>query len=304
MIRESAAAFMSYLHYLTTRTDSDGLMHIGLGDWCHVNRAMPKAPLELTDSILSMDIAQKMAFLFDAIGMNVQSQFAKQVADSFKTAIRENLIDYGTMTAAGNCQSSQAMCIYYNIFTPAESQSAFLRLLEMIHAADDHLDVGVLGGRVLFHVLSRFGYSDLALKMIIRPDFPSYGNWINRGATTLWENFAPDSVSSTNHHFWGDISAWFIKRLAGICFNPLGNNISRVDITPAFVEALDYAEGYYEAPAGRIFSRWERKDGKILLTLEIPESMHASLHLENGYTLEKGNAYSAVCSGTYVICRV
>ena len=53
MITESAAAFMAYLQYLTTRADADGLMHIGLGDWCPVGRDEPKAPLELTDSIMS-----------------------------------------------------------------------------------------------------------------------------------------------------------------------------------------------------------------------------------------------------------
>lgn len=301
MIRESAAAFMSYLHYLTTRADADGLMHIGLGDWCPVGGGTPKAPLELTDSIMSMDIANKMAFMFDAVGMVAQRDFAQSVAESFKTAIRKNLIDFGTMTAAGNCQTSQAMCIYYGVFTPAEAQTAFERLLEMVHEAGDHLDVGVLGGRVLFHVLSMFGHSELALKMIARPDYPSYGNWIARGATTLWENFLPDSVSSANHHFWGDISAWFIKRLAGICFNPNGNDTGKVDIRPTFVSTLNFAEGFYEAPAGKILSRWERKGEEIVLTLEIPETVRASLFLENGWVLEGGTAFRAVTSGSYVI---
>ena len=59
MIIESAKAIMSYLHYITTRKDEKGLIHIGLGDWCHVGRGSeyPKAPLEVTDTIMSMDIA-------------------------------------------------------------------------------------------------------------------------------------------------------------------------------------------------------------------------------------------------------
>ena len=303
MIRESATAFMAYLQYLTTRADADGLMHIGLGDWCPVGGGEPKAPLELTDSVMSMDIANKMAFMFRAVGMTAQSAFAQSVADGFKRAIRKHLIDFGTMTAVGNCQTSQAMCVYYGVFTPEEAKTAVERLVEMVHDADDHLDVGVLGGRVLFHVLAQYGHSDLAYKMITRPDYPSYGNWIARGATTLWENFLPDSVSSANHHFWGDISAWFIKHLAGIQFNPHGDDLLKVDLKPKFVSALDHAEGYYEAPAGKIFSRWERKGEEIVLTVEIPESVRAALYLENGYVLEDGTAFKAVKSGTYVICR-
>lgn len=96
------------------------------------------------------------------------------------------------------------MGLFYNIFEGEEKQTAFNVLLNFVHEADDHMDVGVLGGRVIFHVLSEYGYTDLALKMIIRLDYPSYGNWIERGATTLWENFNPEFVNSPNHHFfWG-----------------------------------------------------------------------------------------------------
>ena len=303
MIREAATSFMAYLHYLTTRADEDGLMHIGLGDWCQSGGGTPKAPLEVTDSVMAMDIANKMAFLFNAVGMTAQRDFAQSVADGFKAAIRKHLIDYGTMTVAGNCQTCQAMCIYYGVFTAEEAQTAFQRLLELVHEADDHLDVGVLGGRVLFHVLAAFGHGDLAYKMITRPDFPSYGNWVARGATTLWENFMPDTVSSANHHFWGDISAWFIKHLAGIQFNPHGDDITKVDLKPVFVQALDYAEGYYEAPLGRIFSRWERDGEEITLTLDIPEKMRAALHLPDGYVLEDNTAFKTVATGRYVIRR-
>ena len=59
MIKESASSFIAYLHYLSTRKDADGLIHIGLGDWCHVGGIKPKAPLRLTDSVISMDIAKK-----------------------------------------------------------------------------------------------------------------------------------------------------------------------------------------------------------------------------------------------------
>ncbi len=304
MIKESAHAAMAYLHYLTTRADEKGLIHIGLGDWCPAGNSGSdgiKAPLELTDSVMSMDIAEKMAFMFDAVGMTVQRDFAKTIATGFKNAIRDNLIDYSTMTAKGSCQTSQAMCIYYGVFTPEESETAVARLLEFVHEADDHIDVGVLGGRVIFHVLSRFGYSDLAFWMITRPDFPSYGNWIERGATTLWESFLPDRFDSANHHFWGDISAWFIKCLAGIQFNPSGNDIRKVDIKPSFVTALNSAEGYYTAPDGKIVSSWEKKGDSIILSVEIPEKIKATAYLEDGFIFEDGASSKEVCSGEYVI---
>ena len=301
MIKESASSFISYLHYLTTRKDSDGLIHIGLGDWCHVGGITPKAPLRLTDSVMSMDIARKMAFLFDVIGMNAQRDFANTVATELKEAIRNKLINYETMIADGCCQTSQAMCIYYNIFTQEESSIAFERLLSMIHDADDHMDVGVLGGRIIFHVLSHFGQSELAFKMITRSDFPSYGNLLQRGATTLWESFLIDEVESMNHHFWGDISSWFIKYLSGIQFNPQANDITILNIKPSFVSMLDYAEGYYNAPHGKIISSWKRTAMGIILSLQIPEKIKATAMLENGFVFEDGSDVKSVSSGEYII---
>jgi alpha-L-rhamnosidase len=301
MIKESAASFIVYLNYLTTRKDENGLMHIGLGDWCQVGGVDSKAPLEVTDSIISMDISAKMAFLFDAVGMIPQRDFAKTIAADFKSAIRKNLIDFETATVKGNCQASQAMAIYYGVFTEDERPRAFKKFLELIKEQDDHIDLGVLGGRVIFHVLSEFGESELAYKMITRPDFPSYGNWLVRGATTLWEDFKPDDVSSMNHHFWGDISAWFIKCLGGIQFNPKANNINEVDIKPSFVSDLSYACAHYEAPGGLIKSEWKRQGENINLSLLIPENMSGEIVLPAGFKFESGENKKRVLSGEYLI---
>jgi len=161
-----------------------------------------------------------------------------------------------------------------------------------------------LGSRVLFQVLSRYDHSDLALKMILHPTFPSYANWLERGATTLWEGFRETGVGSMNHHFWGSISAWFIKCLAGIQFNPHLHNTGEVEISPAFVEALDHAEGFYEAPAGKIAVSWKREKEGVLLTLEIPEAMQATAVAPNGYRFADGTAEKTVTSGNYPMIKV
>ena len=302
VVEECAPAFMRYLHYLTTRKDSRGLIEIGLGDWCHVKTRRPKAPLVVTDTIMSIDIAEKMAFLFGQLGMTHQQNFALDIVLDFKAAFREHLIDFETMTVAGNCQTSQAMALHYGIFNPEEEQAAFARLLKLIREQDGFMDVGVLGGKVLFHVLTRFGYTDLALAIMIRPEYPSYGNWVAQGATSLWEDFMEDPASM-NHHFWGDISAWFIKRLAGICYNPEGTDLHRVDICPHFPEAMDDASAWFDSNCGRIASKWIREADKVLLTLDIPAGIQGQLILKDGWHLEDGKNVCPVASGIYVICK-
>lgn len=301
MIYDAKDNFIKYLKYLKSRIDENGLVHIGLGDWCQVLTRRPKAPLEVTDTIMSLDIAEKMAYMFDVVGMKEEKEFALKMAEDFKKAFRNHLIDFKTMTVKGECQTSQAMAIYYGLFEKTELDRAFEVLLSLIHKADDHMDVGVLGGKVIFHILAEFGYADLAYKMITRPDCPSYGNWLERGATTLWEDFMENEVASRNHHFWGDISAWFIKCIAGLNYNPFCGDFNYVCFKPNFLSNLTFAESCYESPKGKISCKWEKVEDKILYTVVVPEGMSAKIKLPKGCKFADGLTEKDVKTGKYEI---
>ena len=289
MIEENATAFVRYVNYIDGRRDKNGLVAVGLGDWCHAGRESgnPKAPLVFTDSVIAIDICEKAAFLLNVIGKQTQSAFAKRVGDELRSAVRERLIDFSTMTAIGSCQTTQAMAIYYNIFTEGEKQAAFAKLLSLVHQYDDHFDVGMLGVRVLFHVLSQFGEDDLAYKLICREDYPSYGVWIKREATTLYEDFNDDTKrerpNSLNHHFMGDISNWFISKVAGIVVNPHRINPAEVNIKPAFLEKLSFAKAHYDTVKGKVSVHWIKSDNTATLEITAPNGVCGSIILPDGW---------------------
>ena len=64
------------------------------------------------------------------------------------------------------------MAIYYGLFSDAERAAAVDKLVDMIHANDDLLRVGILGARVMFEVLSQNGYADLAYSVAMTERFP------------------------------------------------------------------------------------------------------------------------------------
>jgi alpha-L-rhamnosidase len=303
---ENAHAIFRYIDYITTKIRPDGLVAFGLGDWCPVGRASDKykAPLEFTDTVIAMDICEKAAFIYGELNMSFQQEFALGVFNKLRNAARTRLLDLNTMTALGNCQTSQSMAIFYSLFDAAEKPAAFGRLLEMVADCDNHMDVGVLGGRVLFHVLADFGYSDLALDLIIKPSFPSYGYWLANGATSLWEDFNDISktVNSLNHHFWGDISHWFIRHLAGICYKP-NRMAGQLDICPKFARTIDYANGYHIAPEGKIEVSWRREDSNIHLKVTVPDGLSGYIKLENGFVFDDDTAIRSAVSGEYLICE-
>ena len=294
IVDESLPYLIRYVNYLTSRTDNRGLIEIGLGDW--VAPYGVRSPLVFTDSVISMDICEKAAFLFETAGQERQAQFCRGVAEDFRNAVRKHLVDHATATAICSdeknpfrgSQTSQAMGLYYGIFTESEKPAAFEKLLELLREENDHLDTGVLGARVIFRVLSDFGKTDYALRIMTDPTPPSYGDWIARGYTALAENFNlpgdnGSHVCSLNHHFLGDISAWFISYICGIRYNPDGRHHDRLVIAPRFAESLDYAEAFHICPYGKISVRWERKGESVILDLEIPDGVSGDMLPESGY---------------------
>ncbi|MBR5454061.1 MAG: family 78 glycoside hydrolase catalytic domain [Clostridia bacterium] len=302
IIRENAAAMMRHLHYLCEKRDEDGFVHVCLGEWCQTARwGHPTTPLKFTDTVLCVDIARKAAICFDAVGMKLQADFARSLSDEFLTTARKHLIDHSTMIAYSNSQTAQAMALFYGIFEEGERPEAFRRLVEMIEANDGLMDVGVLGGRVLYRVLSQFGRTDLAYKMVTDGRCPSYAQWINEGATTLYEEFLPDDSirPSLNHHFWGDISGWMIENLAGLVINPDCISPDRFLIAPKFVDELDHASASHKLPKGTLSVSWRREGEDIYLTLSVPEGCKGEVHLESDMKLFDGCRVFDAVSGEY-----
>ena len=307
MLEELAAPLMRYLNYLFSRLDGKGLIAIGLGDWCQVGLIEDqfKTPLVVTDTILTCDIAEKAAFIYGELGMEAQKRFALSLAERTRAAFRENLIDKASLTVEGGTQTAQAMALFYGMFTEEEKARALDVLVKYIHEADDHFDTGVLGGKVIYRVLAENGYVDLAYKMITRPDYPSYGNWIARGATTLWEAFYPENgrILSLNHHFWGDVSAWFYIYLAGMKINPTCRDTTEVDIKPCFAEALSEVSAYHDMPDGKISVSWNRNGSKITLAIEAADKLHGKIGLPAGYAFEDGDTEKELKSGNYTVIK-
>ena len=69
------------------------------------------------------------------------------------------------------------------------------------------------------------------------------------------------------------------------------------EISPQFIQGLDYAEAYYHAPKGKLSVRWERTQAGISLRISVPEGMKGKLILPPGYALEDGAGERTLCGG-------
>jgi len=304
ILKEASEPIYKYLKYVDSKLDKNGLIAIGLGDWCQPGKKGGgyDTPLEVTDSIVCVDIARKAEFIYNKLGNEEYKKYAQTLAERITESIRKNLINNGLVS--GNTQTAQAMALYYGIVEDKDREKAFDYLLKFIEDKQGHLWTGVLGARVIFRVLTDNGYGNLAFDMITRTDFPSFANWIVRGTSTLWERFWDEDEEpySMNHHFWGDVSAWFYTYLAGIKINPLGDDVNNINISPFFAEKLSNVKAKTACKGGEITVEWIRKEKGIELKISAPDNIHGKIILPKEYTFTdtKLNKRSLI-SGKFII---
>ncbi|MBR5922867.1 MAG: family 78 glycoside hydrolase catalytic domain [Clostridia bacterium] len=304
ILEELAVPLMRYLTYLYSQLDKNDLAEIGLGDYLQPSLWADdyETPLIVTCSIYTADIAAKAAFIYDVLGLNEHKQYAEALAHRVRNAVRRNLIDLEKMSVRCGTQTAQAMAIYYGMFDEKEKAGAARELVRLVNEAGGHFKTGILGGRAIYRALAENGYADLAYNMIVRKDYPSYGNWIERGATTLWEQFWEDDhimTGSKNHHMWGDVSAWFYTYPGGIRINPTGRDVSNVNIAPVFLEKLNRVTASHKLPLGRVEVNWNRTGETIDLRVAVPQTVHGSIILPAGYAFENGKTKTPLESGEY-----
>ncbi len=275
ILEDNIGAMRKYLHYAKNKMNENGLFSYGLGDWVQVGKPYnnPDTPKEVTNSLALLDSCTKTMRIMEVLSDFTDGDFVKEFASYIKKRFREVYVENGKIKEEYKTQTAISMSIYTGIFDESEIPTALDQLLEKIKEDNYHFNIGVLGSRVLFRVLSTYGYADLAYELITQKTHPSYANQILSGkATTLWETFVDTDengkpkkggFSSLNHHFWGDVSAWFYKYLCGININPSLKDPYLIEIDPKFVSAINYAKAEREYMGEKISVEWRRVEGKI-----------------------------------------
>ncbi|MGN0846491.1 MAG: family 78 glycoside hydrolase catalytic domain [Kiritimatiellia bacterium] len=299
ILDEVYPALVKYLDYTGKKAAANGLVWHGLGDWVPVNRAhMPST--ELTSSCYyhqALVIAGRIAALK---GLKDDAAKYAQLAARTREGINKKFYKGDGVYDNGG-QTAQAFPLAFGIVPEAERAKVEAKLVEAVTRTDCHVDMGLLGTKHVFRALSRAGRTDLAFKMITNPTKPSPVEWIQKGGTTLWEDWGDGS--SRNHIMFGDFVGWAYQYLAGIRPIEAEGSCSAVTIAtkPAFAEivlapqpiaALDWARARVDGPNGEIASAWKRTEKGIVYSFVVPPNTMATICLP-------GESPKRVGSGSY-----
>lgn len=276
-VKACKSSIRRYFDYYRTKINEDGLVAYGLPDWLEIGSHSDSncsTPLELTDSLLCMDLWRKAAELSRLLHDEETASLYDAEADRLLAAFRHKYIAEGHLTV--RTQAACAMALSLCVFAENEKQGAENDLLASIQAAREHLKIGLFGIPHLYRVLTDMGKGDLVYQLITRPDYPSFASMLHENTTTLWESFddlpedirqaflAHGRVYSYNHHCWGSVSAWIIKTVGGL--NVLGKR--EIEIAPQFPQDITFAETIYENDGCRIRIRIDRTQDDIRVTAD------------------------------------
>ncbi len=186
-------------------------------------------------------------------------------------------------------QSAQVLALYYQLLP---NDAAVLQtLLDEYSRHKMHVSTGIFTTKMMFDVLREHDRNDVAYTVANQRDFPSWGNMLAGGATTLWETWAyPASAPSQNHPMFGSIDEWFYRSLLGI--NAAAPGFKKIVIKPSITD-LTSAKGNYQSVMGLISSDWKVESGRFRISVSIPPNTTAEVWIPSKETdtiLESGKA--------------
>lgn len=277
-MRQHWPDMVEYHDYLA-RKAPDGVLGGGLGDW--ITPADPATPPALTQTWAFHRITTHMAWIAKALGDDAAAATYLKEAERIAEAFHREFFDADTGLYGNGDQASQALALEENL-VPTELRAAVLdRFVQLIRAADDHIEVGEIGLHAAVELLSRERLDDVLYDWVQRTDGVSYGAMLERGATSLPESWGSANASQ-NHYMLGAIDAWFTAGVAGISQAEGSVGWEDVVIEPALVGDVASASAEYESVRGRISSSWTRDDAGTRLTVKIPGNTRAVVRVPVG----------------------
>ncbi len=259
----------------------------GIGDW--VSSAKTTPPIPFTSGCILYHDAVLLSRIASVLHRSADAATFTARAAALRAAFNKRFYKGNGVYNNGG-QTAEANPLYYGLATNAMRAKVLQRLLQDIHSHHDHLDVGILGAKCLFRVLSASGHTALAYRIATQTTYPSYGQWILHGATTLWEQWGLDPASM-NHIMFGDIVGWMYNDLAGIRPDWRSPGFRTILISPHPIKALPWVAAEHESQFGLIQSAWRWHGTKLTLTVVIPPASSAFV------TLPGAGSQTVLCNG-------
>lgn len=211
--------------------------------------------------------------IYEALLKNIKEAFTKE----YLTA---------TGRLVSSTQTAYVLALNFDMLPENLRAQAAERLAANVKDYGNHLTTGFLGTPYLCHVLTRFGYTDLAYSLLLQEKYPSWLYPVKMGATTIWERWdgiKPDgtfqvpSMNSYNHYAYGAIGDWMYRVMVGLDTYEDGTGYKHSKIEPhiggGFTNAAASLQTYY----GKLSNSWKLTGDQLVMEVEVPVNTTATV---------------------------
>ncbi|MFE7846738.1 family 78 glycoside hydrolase catalytic domain [Microbacterium sp. NPDC057407] len=300
-------SMVAWVDEVTAAAGEDRIWSAGFqfGDWLDPT-APPNRPEQAqtyAEIVATAYFARSARIVADAaalLGRSEQAATYGRLADEVKRAFHREYVSRSGRVLSDSA-TAYALALVFDLIDDANERTrAADRLAEIVAGNGYKISTGFIGTPIITDALSAHGHADVAYRLLLQTEAPSWLYTVEQGATTIWERWDsllpdgtvnPSGMTSFNHYAFGAVADWMHRVVAGLA--PAAPGYRRLRIAPQPPRrGLTSASATLNTPYGRAASGWEISDGRIKVTVKIPAGTSADVVLPSGATHQ-------VSSGTH-----
>ncbi|XID94927.1 family 78 glycoside hydrolase catalytic domain [Paenibacillaceae bacterium WGS1546] len=285
-LRRHYAAMKRWLAYLAGRNDGDSAIvryeepgSWFLGDWCVPGEN--ELPPEFVSTYFYGLCARLLAHIADLLGEPEDGERYRGLYREIGDALNEAFLDRNELRYCGGKQGAELFPLALGC-VPEHLEASLGRKVIAHYRSAGHVDTGIFGTDLLWKFLGRSGELNTALDLVLRPEYPGYGYWLERGATTLWEHW--DGRESHNHPMFASVVSWLYQSVAGISTHPEATAYRKAILRPCCSGRIRRISAGLATIRGMYRLDWEHDlqetgDVEARLTIGIPPNCSADVFI-------------------------
>ncbi len=239
----------------------------------HQGEPLPECPRDAYATILLFESTQTLSQLTKKLGRAEDAHKYETAANRVRRALLARFYDARSGGFAHPTLDAYALLL--GLYPDGERAS----LAEHFRAALGRHDWMNVGGFFGYRRIAEAAILHLleaeALQVLTQSAQPGIPYAMERGATSIWEQFFPDShpefrARSLNHFAYGSVCENFWRHIAGIAPDADEPGFRRVILAPQLTNVIAYAAATYGAPMGEIRSAWKRDASGLSWQITLP----------------------------------
>jgi alpha-L-rhamnosidase len=293
ILEQQYDSMKAWVSYIRGQGGNEYLWNTGFhfGDWLGLDSmgnsnfgATPKDLIATAFFAYSTSLLKKTA---EVLGRKEEAEeytgLLSAITESFN---KEFITPNGRL--ASPTQTAHVLALMFDLVDGVTRKRLIQMLVDLVVENNYHLSTGFVGTPYLCHVLTANGYHDVAVRLLLQEDYPSWLYPITKGATTIWEHwdsikpngsFWSAEMNSFNHYAYGAIGDWLYQVVAGLNVDESKPGYKHMILKPNVDSGMDYASAVYHSMYGEIRVSWFRKDGELRMNLTIPPNTTAAVEL-------------------------